>query len=151
MFISSLVFEKSLKIYKTLQSNAHVYLFLDSTRVYDGNHDVVNICMTMLNVSCYAVYQCVSWRTNTFSLPTRPMLTLCQGPCRHFPTQGRGPLAEVWTRVTWLGLDSDSSHQFDDFGLDKITKHLRLDLDLNTNDSGLDLDLSLLTWGDLMI
>ena len=29
--------------------------------------------------------------------------------------------SEVWTRVTWLGLESDSSHEFDDFRLD-LTK-----------------------------
>ena len=44
--------------------------------------------------------------------------------------------AEVCTRVTWLGLESDSSHKDDD---------LQLDFDFNSNDSWLDLDLSLLT------
>ena len=34
--------------------------------------------------------------------------------------------AEVWTRVTGLGLELDSSHKYDD---------LQLDFDFNTNDS----------------
>lgn len=49
--------------------------------------------------------------------------------------------SELWTRVTWLGLKSDSSHKYDD---------LQLDFDFNTNDLWLDLDLSLMTRPDLI-
>ncbi len=39
----------------------------------------------------------------------------------------------------------DSSHEFNDFGPDKIMKDLQLDLHLNSDDSQLHFDLSLLT------
>ena len=39
-------------------------------------------------------------------------------------------LAEVWTRVTWLGPESDSSHKYDDLQLD-FESWLDLDLSLN--------------------
>ncbi len=44
-------------------------------------------------------------------------------------------LEEVWTRVTWLGLESDQSNKFDDFRLDRITKVLQLDLYFDSPDS----------------
>ena len=54
-----------------------------------------------------------------------------------------GPFAEVLTRVTRLGLESDSSHYFCDLWLDLDLQRndLRLDLDLQRNDLRLDLDL----------
>ncbi len=45
--------------------------------------------------------------------------------------------AEVWTRVTWLGLKSDLSYKFDDFRLDSIIKDVQLDLYFNISDSWL--------------
>ena len=47
----------------------------------------------------------------------------------------------MWTRVTWHGLESDSSHKYD---------YLQLDFDFNANDSRLNWDLSLLTRPDLI-
>lgn len=52
----------------------------------------------------------------------------------------------IWTLITCLGLDSFSSHKFDDFRRTwHYNKGLQLDFDFNTNDSWIYLDLSLLT------
>ncbi len=51
----------------------------------------------------------------------------------------RFSLAEVWTRVTWLVLESDPSHESDDFRFD-----LQLDIKFITTDLWLVLDLKTL-------
>ena len=48
---------------------------------------------------------------------------------------------QLWNRVR-------SSHEFDNLGLDKIKKDLRLNFDLNTNDSSSDSDLDFMTQKD---
>ena len=60
--------------------------------------------------------------------------------------------AEMWTWVKLIGLESDWSHDFDDFilRLDKITHYLRLDLDLTAIDLRLARTLPLwLVWLDM--